>query len=193
MLLYLLQIRFEEFVLFSTGWTTMGSEILVIFAFQVFFGYIYLEIGIIITVFLAGLLPGAWFGQRFARRPTFLLVLIDGLLILLLAIFLIVLVSFGDHVSRAFFLAFGFSVSLACGFQFPVALRLQKDDAHSATRFFSADLMGAACGSLITSLVLIPLLGIYWTAMSLIGLKLISILIVGVNHVRFNPKTFSVL
>ncbi len=62
--IYLFRITREEFVLFSTGCMTMGFEILVIFAFQIYFGYIYLQIGIIITVFLAGLLPGAWLGNR---------------------------------------------------------------------------------------------------------------------------------
>ena len=42
----------------------MGAEILVIFAFQIFFGYIYLQIGLIVTVFLAGLLPGALIVQH---------------------------------------------------------------------------------------------------------------------------------
>ena len=67
-LIYLIRISAEEFVLFSTGWTVMGSEILVIFAFQIFFGYIYFQIGLIVTVFLAGLLPGAWFGERMRYR-----------------------------------------------------------------------------------------------------------------------------
>ncbi|MFC1830177.1 spermidine synthase [Thermodesulfobacteriota bacterium] len=67
-MIYMLRITREEFVLFSTGCIVMGCEILVIFAFQIFFGYIYLQIGLIITVFLAGLLPGAWFGDRLRRR-----------------------------------------------------------------------------------------------------------------------------
>ena len=44
----------EEYVLFTTGFAAMGSEMLVIFVFQVLYGYIYLQIGAIIT---AGLVP----------------------------------------------------------------------------------------------------------------------------------------
>ena len=51
---YLWRARREEYVLFSTGFMVMGSEILVIFAFQVYYGYIYTQIGLIVTVFLAG-------------------------------------------------------------------------------------------------------------------------------------------
>jgi spermidine synthase len=178
---YLFRISREEFVLFSTGCMTMGSEILVIFAFQIFFGYIYLQIGIIITVFLAGLLPGAWFGNRLRHHGKKVLALTDGLLIALLAVLVLALMRGGDRLPVLFFLAFGFSVSLACGFQFPVALHLSGSDDGAATRTFSADLIGAACGTLFTSVVLIPYFGIIWATIGLIVLKLISLLVIGMH------------
>jgi spermidine synthase len=72
---------------------------------------------------------------------------------------------------------FGFIVSLVSGFQFPVALHLRGDTASAAAQSFSADLMGAACGTLFTSLVLIPYAGIYWTAMALMGIKTSSLIL----------------
>jgi spermidine synthase len=156
---------------------TMGSEILVIFAFQIYFGYIYLQIGIIITVFLAGLLPGAWLGNKLQRPDKQILVLSDGFLIALLAAFILAVVGFADRLPVSFYLIFGFAVSLACGFQFPVALFLRGSDNAAATRTFSADLMGAACGTLLTSVVLIPYVGILPAAGVLIGLKLVSMVL----------------
>jgi spermidine synthase len=182
-LIYLFRISREEFVLFSTGCMTMGSEILVIFAFQIFFGYIYLQIGIIITVFLAGLLPGAWFGNRLRHRGKKVLAFTDGLLIVLLAVLILALVKGGDRLPVLFFLAFGFIISLACGFQFPVALHLRGTGEGAATRAFSADLIGAACGTLFTSVVLIPYFGIIWATMGLIVLKSISLLVIGMHKV----------
>jgi len=181
-LLYLLRVSREEFVLFSTGCMTMGSEILVIFAFQIYFGYIYLQIGIIVTVFLAGLLPGAWLGNRLHQRGKQVLSLTDGFLIVVLALFILAIINFADHLPVVFYLAFGFAVSLACGFQFPVALYLRGTDNISATRAFSADLIGAACGTLLTSVVLIPYAGILWAAGGLIGLKLISLILIGTSR-----------
>ncbi|MGD8971780.1 MAG: hypothetical protein PVJ56_00665 [Desulfobacterales bacterium] len=177
--IYLFQISREEFVLFTTGSMTMGCEILVIFAFQIYFGYIYLQIGIIITVFLAGLLPGAWIGQKQRRHGRPILMLTDGLLIILLAALLAALTEFGDRLPVIFYLVFGFLVSLACGLQFPIALYLRGSGSVAATRTFSADLMGAACGTLLTSVVLIPYFGILWAITGLIGLKLISLLVIG--------------
>ncbi len=172
---YLLKISWEEYVLFSTGCMTMGSEILVIFAFQIYFGYIYLQIGVIITVFLAGLLPGAWLGNKLRQPGKQVLVLSDGFLIALLVSFILAVVGFGDRLAVSFYLIFGFAVSLVCGFQFPVAQVLKGSDNSAATRTFSADLMGAACGTLLTSVVLIPYMGILPAAGVLIGFKLVSL------------------
>jgi len=179
---YLLWISREEFVLFSTGCLTMGCEILVIFAFQIYFGYIYLQIGIIITVFLAGLLPGAWLGHKLTHPGKQVLILTDGLLIGFLVLFVIAIVNFADRLPVSFYLVFGFAVSLACGFQFPVALYLKGSDNAAAARTFSADLIGAACGTLVTSVVLIPYVGILWAAAALIGLKLVSLILIGTRR-----------
>jgi len=192
-LIYLIRITREEFVLFSTGCMTMGSEILVIFAFQIFFGYIYFQIGIIITVFLAGLLPGAVFGNKLNVKGKLLLPAADGVLIILMGIFILALDAGGERLPVMFFLTFGFAVSLVCGFQFPVALRLQGDDNPAATRFFSADLIGAASGTLFTSVVLIPYFGILWAAAALIGLKIISIAVIGVTHEKHIASSVSIL
>jgi spermidine synthase len=177
--LYLFRISREEYVLFSTGCMTMGSEILVIFAFQIYFGYIYLQIGIIITVFLAGLLPGAWLGQRLCRQGKKILSMADLLLIACLILFILAIDNFGDRLPVAWYLSFGFVVSLVCGFQFPVILHLMGSDNRAATRTFSADLIGAACGTLLTSVLLIPYGGILWATVGLIGIKLISLTLIG--------------
>jgi spermidine synthase len=182
LIIYLVRIAREEFVLFSTGFMTMGSEILVIFAFQIFFGYIYFQIGLIITVFLAGLLPGAWFGEKLQGRGKQMLIITDCLLISLLSFFILAMKYGGDRLPVVSFLLFGFAISLMCGFQFPVALRLRGGDNRVVTRAFSADLIGAAFGTLFTSVALIPYLGIVWATAGLIGLKLTSLTIMATRH-----------
>jgi len=170
-----------EFVLFSTGCMTMGSEILVIFAFQIFFGYIYFQIGVIVTVFLAGLLPGALWGRRLAARARRVLILSDMALIVLLGA-TFAAVHAGDRLGQVFYLFLGFTVSFACGVQVPAALRLKGEDGGGATGVFSADLIGAALGTLVTSTILIPYLGITGAISALMGLKVLSLLIAGTLH-----------
>jgi spermidine synthase len=179
--IYLFRMNRAEFVLFSTGWLTMGSEILVIFAFQIFFGYIYFQIGIIVTVFLAGLLPGALWGRRMAHRPRFVLMLAEAGLLGLLAV-TFAAVHLGDRLPSAFYLALGFAISMACGVQFAAALRLRGEGGAAAAGIFSADLIGAAFGTLVTSTLLIPYLGITGAIGGLFGLKLASLLTAGTLH-----------
>lgn len=176
---YVSRLRREEFVLFTTGAAAMGAEALVIFAFQIYFGYIYLEIGLIVTVFLAGLLPGAWLGNRLRGRGRGVLLAADLLLILLLGAFILALHLGGDRLPVAFYLVFGFAVSLVCGSQFPAALELGGSGNPAAARAFSADLVGAACGTLATSVVLIPWLGLFPAAACLIAVKSASLLLLG--------------
>ncbi len=191
--IYLMRITKEEFVLFSTGFMTMGSEIMVIFAFQIFFGYVYLQIGLIVTVFLAGLLPGAWFGERMRECGKRLLIKIDTLLIILMGLLIIALEYGGDRLPVAFFLIFGFVVSLACGFQFPVALYLRGGGKSAVTRTFSADLIGAACGTMITSVVLIPYFGIIWAAAGLICIKVMSLIVMVISNEKVKQTGLSLL
>ncbi len=179
--IYLWRTNRVEFILFSTGWMTMGSEILVIFAFQIFFGYIYFQIGIIVTVFLAGLLPGALWGRRLAARGRRMLMLSDGALIVLLGA-AFAAVHAGDRLGQTYYLLLGFAVSFVCGLQFPVALRLSGDGSRAATGVFSADLIGAALGTLVTSTILIPYLGITGAIGALMGLKMLSLLMAGTLH-----------
>lgn len=179
---YLLMITREEFVLFSTGCMVMGSETLVIFAFQIFFGYIYYQIGLIVTVFLAGLLPGALFGERLRKKGRRVLLATDALLILLLMSFIASVYLVGDRMPHGSFLVFGLAVSAACGCQFPVALHLRGSSQKAAIQSFSADLIGAAAGTLVTSVVLIPYAGILWTALALAGIKAASFYVLRTGH-----------
>ncbi len=176
-IVYLFCISKEEFVLYTTGCFTMGSEILVIFAFQIFFGYIYLQIGLIITVFLAGILPGAVYGEYLRQRGKQILLFTDIAMIILMLVFIGAITFFAYQLSGYAFLLFGFAVSAVCGCQFPVALYLQGGDEPAAVKMFSADLIGAAYGTLITSILFIPFAGILWSAAGLILLKIISLII----------------
>lgn len=181
-LLYLPRTTREEFVLFATGFTAMGCELLVIFTFQIFFGYIYFQIGLIVFVFLAGLLPGAWCGWKLSSGGRPLLAGLDLLLVLLPAALIAALSVFGARLPLPFFAVYGFVVSTACGCQLPVALALAGGGNPAVTRTFSADLIGAAAGALLTSLLLIPYLGIIGAAAGLIVLKLSSLWVIVHRH-----------
>ena len=179
--LYLLRMRREEYILFSTGLMAMGSEIVLIFAFQIFLGYVYSKVGMIVTTFLAGLLPGAWIGTR-PRKPLVFLFFSDAVLIALLLAVIGCLHYGGDGLPAAAYYAAGFLIAMVCGFQIPLALVKLGDDNRAAARIFSVDLVGAAFGALLTSTLFIPHLGLGGAAAALIGIKIISLLLTGERY-----------
>ena len=181
-LAYLLRISRPQWVLLTTGCVNIGAEMVAIFTFQTFYGYIYLQVGVLVTVFLAGLLPGAWAGGRFAGNRRRALMTTDLLLCLLLVLFALTLAVARQAMPAAVLYGFGLAVSLCCGFQFPLALMVSGDSAAAAAQSFSADLVGAAIGVLLVSLVLIPFVGLLWATLCLAGIKLISFLVAGSIH-----------
>ena len=90
-LVYLFRMSRPQWVLLTTGCVCIGAEMMAIFAFQMLYGYIYLQLGVLVTVFLAGMLPGAWLGGQFAGNHRRAMVGADLLLCLLLLLFALVL------------------------------------------------------------------------------------------------------
>ena len=178
-MIYVLRLSPAGYTLLTTGAMLMGGEILVVFAFQMVFGYIYQQLGLIVTAFLAGLLPGALWAQRGRHDPRHLLLAADAALILLLALFAGLLAGDTTELSAAVFAVFGLAMSAACGVQFPAAVRMGGDRLAAAAAAFGADLVGAAIGVLVVSVVLIPYLGLFGAAGALMVLKLTSLVRMG--------------
>lgn len=173
---YGLRLRREEYILFSTGLMAMGGQIVLIFAFQIFLGYIYGQIGMLVTATLGGLLPGAWLGLR-CQRPAAGLMAADAAIMILLAVLMVCLHWGGDRLPAGFYYSTGFLLAVACGFQIPLALARLGDDNRAAARIFSVDLVGGACGALLTSTLLIPYFGLGGTVSMLIAVKMASLLL----------------
>jgi len=174
---YLAGMKREEFVLFSTGWMNMGSEILAVFLFQILFGYVYFKIGFIVTFFLLGLMPGAYLGQRLKERGRTMLLLTDALLILLVLMVTGILILLPQGFPEILFYVFAFFISLLCGLQFPMVVHACGGSESAAARCFSVDLVGAAFGGFVLSVLIIPYSGVLWASAALIGLKLASIMV----------------
>jgi spermidine synthase len=106
----------------------------------------------------------------------------DLLLCLLLMMFALILAVCRQTVPAGVLYGFGLAVSFCSGFQFPLALSVSGGSSAAAAQSFSADLVGAAIGVLLVSLLLIPFLGLLWATLCLAGIKLISVVIAGSIH-----------
>jgi spermidine synthase len=177
----------------ATGFTGMAADLIVIFAFQSLYGYVYHWIGLLITSFMAGLsLGGLLMTRHLARngrdRPTLLrLELALVLFWMLLPILLAVLYGRMAHplVSTALqpiLFLLNVLVGFLVGAQFPLANRVWLRDrkARKGTTgvLYASDLVGAFLGSVLVSVVLIPVLGIVATCLVAVVLKLCSLLLV---------------
>ena len=174
LLLYFFFMKKEEYILFSTGFTVMGLEMAVIFAFQIIYGYIYVMIGAIITAFLLGLLPGAIAGVKWGAGSTVKVGLSEGALLVMSAVFLCWSGWFKVALHPAWFLIFCFVFSFFAGFQFPGVAQLIGEDQSPAAGCLAADLCGAAVGALVVGTLLIPLWGVGMAVLLLILVKVSS-------------------
>ena len=177
LVLYFFFMKKEEYILFSTGFTVMGLEMAIIFAFQVIYGYVYLMIGAIITAFLLGLLPGALAGMKWRAESGVKIGVSEGALLVLSAVFLCWSGWFRVPLHPAWFLVFCFVLSFFAGFQFPAVARLIGEDRSPAAGCLASDLCGAALGALVVGTLLIPLWGVGMAVLLLILVKISSTLL----------------
>lgn len=176
---YLLWAGPMERVLFTTGATLMGMESLVILVYQIAFGNLYTRIGLVVSVFLVGLIPGAWLGIRFLRRYPHLsmgpVLAAEGFICALTLLFpiLLTLGSPGEMV----LLGYGLILSGVCAFQAAMVFNTYKDTSQSVIRVISSDLIGASIAPLLFTLVMVPFFGIVWTGGMICLLKTINLTI----------------
>ena len=179
----------------ATGFTGMAADLIVIFAFQSLYGYVYHWIGLLITSFMAGLSLGGFLMSRHLarnRRDRATLLRLELALVLfwvLLPILLAALYGRMAHplVSTAL-QPILFLLNALAGFlvgaQFPLAnrvwLRDRKAQRGTTGVLYASDLVGAFLGSVLVSVVLIPVLGIVATCFVSVVLKLCSLLLVSI-------------
>jgi spermidine synthase len=159
----------------SIGLAGMTLQLVLLFGFQVLHGYVYAEVSLIITAFMAGLalgavsgnrLLGTWPPETLERRARHTLIGVQ----LVLAIYSGVLVLFLRLSLPAPTLVFPLLALLAGalgGLAFPLALaliRVRRSRRGSAGRtagmLYGADLVGGCLGALLGAVLLIPVFGI---------------------------------
>lgn len=154
-----------SFLVFSAGAVGIGTVIVLMYLYQVNFGSLYLHIGIVSSLFMAGLTAGAasarylLSGERANRSERLLLPVIFVHSLVLCAI------AFwpGEQWTHAAF-AISFVLCGVCtGCYFPIAAGQLADSGFESgltgSMLETADHIGAAAGGALTSLALVPVLG----------------------------------
>jgi spermidine synthase len=184
----------------ATGFAGMTADLVIILSFQSLYGHVYHWIGLLLTTFMAGLAAGGWLmNRRVADRPqerqTFLL--LEGALILFWI--LVPLILYGLYMrpihpalfqsSRALLFLLNALAGFLVGAQFPLANRLWLRNRDSQPggegALYASDLIGAFLGSILASVLLIPVLGVLETCLLAALLKLCSLLL----FATLSPRT----
>ncbi|MDH7487544.1 MAG: hypothetical protein QHJ81_14875 [Anaerolineae bacterium] len=175
------------FAIAATGFGGMTADLLIIFAFQVFYGYVYQLIGLLITAFMVGLSLGGWLmarrEERGARQERRILLGLEGALVafwlVLPAVLTLLYRRMGEAQVSALvgpaLLALNVLAGFLVGMQFPLAnkmyLRRHPELSGTAGALYAADLVGAFAAALLVSVALLPALGMVQTCVLVAGLK----------------------
>lgn len=179
---YLLRLRPVPRVIFAAGFAASALEVVLLVGYQVLYGSVYRQVGLVVTVFMAGLAAGAWRANRqltrwhastatpsSALRPSRSIVALSCAIAALAVLlpFILPQLGRGDALAgsaltgQGIVLLLTFLLAALVGGQFPLAAAAESGDAAAtASRLYTADLVGASLGALLVSALLIPLLGV---------------------------------
>jgi spermidine synthase len=175
--------------IFTTGFAGMLLDLVIIFAFQAIFGYVFYWIGVLVSMFMAGAAIAA---QRIIRilptlkNPDKMFISLDTAVLILCAILPIVLIVLHVHtfkllpvvLTKGVFVIMSFACGVLVGAQYPLACHIVKSQGKGAGGtvglLYGLDLFGGWAGGIIGGLFLLPILGVINTCLILAGIKVLS-------------------
>jgi spermidine synthase len=184
------------YAIFTTGLTGMIFDLAIIFTFQTLYGYLYYQIGLLVTTFMVGVaLSSLWITQRLEgiRRDSFLF-LATELCIILFSVLLPFVFSIPSPYLEeravyillyALFLTMSFLSGALIGFQFPLANKIylratsrEGTFGQAAGLLYGADLFGGFFGGLFGGVLLLPILGLRESCFTMAVVKISSFLLI---------------
>jgi spermidine synthase len=160
MFLFGLQHKKSSFLLLPLavmGLTTITIEIIMLIAFQTFYGYLYHKVALLFASFMAGLFFGALRGKIRKKKEYLELLIIQFGFILIIFLLILWLES---HPPEIFFFLFLSFLGYLGGDLFIVANHLYLKEKKNYGIGYGLDLLGSFFGALAVSSILIPLFGL---------------------------------
>ena len=182
-LLFLVMLLFFKNItigVYVGGFTGAGIQILLIMALQSFYGLAYFATPLMVTMFMAGIVFGVasckrlWKGHSISKFTA---------LLWIMALFsggtMVLLKQPNVFAERLIGLPALFILNMIpgiiTGFLYAMAVNLSGETGSSiAGKLFGADLVGAALGTFITSLLILPVFGVIYTLILFSGLNIIA-------------------
>ncbi len=169
------------------GFLGMGGQMVVLIGFQAVAGYLFYQIGLLMTVFMLGLTCGALLVRR-SRSPALLIAVLAGLGLATLLMPLVLREAASRPQLVSWLLGTVSAVlGLLDGATFPLIVSLvEARHSRAAAALYAADLGGAAVGGLLAATVAIPLHGLFYTCL-LLAAGAACALLLGLPLLRARP------
>jgi spermidine synthase len=155
------------------GFSEISLEIIIIHIFQAMYGYVYFQLALILSSFMVGLSVGSYTSINKNKKVFLQLKRIQFLMALYpLFVYRIskILMTYSitnTLLLQTIFFLLTFWAGFLAGYQYPLACHLlskiNPNVGQTGGSIYSADLMGAFGGALLTSAIFIPILGISQT------------------------------
>lgn len=161
----------------TTGFAGMALEIVLIFAFQNIYGYVYQKVGLIVALFMLGLSLGGYLMNHLIsgkERDWIRMLIIIEFLICLYSLILPYIITWlsshevgrwGIPISMEYlFMILVAGAGLITGLEFPLVSKIfiAHEEVGTVAGWVDAfDHLGACFGALLTGTILVPLLGTY--------------------------------
>jgi spermidine synthase len=155
------------YAIFTSGFFAMLSSLLLGFAFQAACGYLFRQIGALISIFMAGIAAGGIVitaALPKLRRGFLVFTALEGAM-LLFSLYLAYGFSRGLAAANFFYYAvLSFVAGALAGLQFPLAGKLCRAQGgrmgSAAGALYAADLCGGCVAALLSGIFLVPVLGL---------------------------------
>lgn len=172
MILLVIALRPVNLGLFTTGFSASALELLLLFSFQAYYGYLYQMAGLIIMLFMGGLAMGAGWLYTFIRESKRSFIRIQMIMAMLAAgIPLFLFFSSGSGINwlhGAVACLLIFVTGSVTGLQFRLGTMISGSGARViSAKAYGADLSGSAFGIFFVSVALFPLMGFMQTGMTI--------------------------
>ncbi|HSV32235.1 MAG TPA: fused MFS/spermidine synthase [Atribacteraceae bacterium] len=180
----------------ATGFAGMAFDLLLIFAFQVLFGFVFHWIGLLLAAFMGGVGGGGLLTTKLLPRikdDRALFIKLEIAVGLFAVLLPIVILAVAPHLenplvfalAQPLFLLLAFIAGALIGLEFPLANKMYLAHSPNLSRtaglLYSSDLLGGWTGGIIAAVALLPVLGLVGTSLVVLMIKASSLLLLGTS------------
>ena len=168
--------RYGLFLYFTAGLASLSLELISFYVYQSLAGSLYAEMAVLIGAFMLGLAFGTYYSMRVSRGrleyPALLMLLVAT------ALFLATFDRIDPQALLFYHLFFLFTVAAGTGSLFVAATRRYYPAGAENNRGagYACELVGSSLGALLSTAILLPIIGLWWLLVALVALILVAFL-----------------